>query len=98
VVKVTDKARVACTTTCHATLLVKPGSEIAVLPQAGTLWKLAPWTGACEGTSATCKLGRSVVAAAFRRVSVSVGHPPLTVLTTVDLRHTKDIAPRLPID
>ena len=54
IVKVSDKPAVSCTATCKRTIRVPVGKRVAVTPTPGKLWKLAPFTGACQGAAGKC--------------------------------------------
>lgn len=56
-VKVTDKAPISCTSTCHRTLHIAKGGRATLVSSTGrTLWKSGPWKGACRGTAPRCSL------------------------------------------
>ena len=54
IVKVSDKPAVSCTATCKRTIRVPVGKRVTVTPTPRTLWKLAPFSGTCQGAAEKC--------------------------------------------
>ena len=54
IVKVSDEPAVSCNATCKRTIRVPVGERVTVTPTPGTLWKLAPFSGACQGSAERC--------------------------------------------
>ena len=54
IVKVSNKPAVSCTATCKRTIQVSVGKRVTVTPTPRKLWKLAPFSGACQGAAEKC--------------------------------------------